>query len=116
MDFHSGYWVCKVIETFTPTAINCDSLNKWVERVVAPMFPESMIGVIADRPWDATGESKFFCVVDVDRNVTLDTLKEKIVIEHSRGLYIHFYARDIVSAAANAGELQGNYFWMLYEW
>lgn len=104
-----------MIATRTPVCIDPDSLTEWLTVTLKNHGIEADAYIIP-RPWDAKGESRFFCPIDVDRPISVAELVRLEVTEHSKGTSIYFYAEDVVAAACGAGELSGNWFWLYYTW
>lgn len=105
-----------MIETQQITAIDSDSLKEWLDKKLLPHFPAGTEIAIMPHTWEAKGESRFFCEIDVNQGITLTELMTRVVSEHSRNNYIYFYAEDVVAAAVQYKELVGNYFWLYYKW
>lgn len=93
-----------MISTTSHVCIDADSLKKWLIEALKKEGIEKTVSIIP-RPWDAKGESGFFCSIEVEETISVADLIEREVIEHSRGPYIHFYADDVIFAACGAGEL-----------
>jgi hypothetical protein len=107
-----------MIRTFKVTSIDAEALKDWLEKALAEHYPEGTQFYLIPKPWDAKGESRFFCEIEVEEDITIEGLIAREVKEHSRGQYVHFYAYDVVCAAALAGEFEGrgNYFHLYYRW
>ncbi|HHP5494135.1 hypothetical protein ACTG16_23465 [Aeromonas sp. 23P] len=104
-----------MISTLTPVCIDADSLKNWFSAALKNHGIDKKAFIIP-QSWDAKGESRFFCSIDVDEPISVSELIKREVAEHSRGPYIHFYAEDVVAAACGAGELTGDLFWLYYTW
>lgn len=104
-----------MISTLAPVCIDAASLKDWLSATLKNLGIEKKASIIP-QSWDAIGESRFFCPIDVDEPISVAELIKREVTEHSRGPYIHFYAEDVVSAACGAGELSGDWFWLYYTW
>lgn len=105
-----------MIATKNPTCIDGRALSAWFETAIAPYFPPETAASMIPREWDSTGPSKFFCSIDVNDHLSIEELVAREVKEHSRGRYVRFYADDVVAAACGAGELEGTWFYLFYEW
>ena len=95
--------------------IGYDDIDKWIEQYLQPHFPDKHISIIPSA-WDATGESKFVTNFDMGDDLTITELCSKVVTEHSRGHYIHFYAYDVLCAAYTNGQLEEPYCILYYSW
>ena len=99
-----------------PVCVDGEALKTWLDLAVVGLIPAGFEAYIIPRTTDAKGESKFFCSIDVEEPITVETLVKREVAEHSRGPYLHFYADDVVSAACGAGVLNATYVWLFYRW
>lgn len=79
------------------------------------MGSDAQISLIP-HPWEAKGESRFFCAVDVDEEISVSQLLEKEVKEYTRGNFKHFYVSDVIQAAVSANQLEGNQFFLYHKW
>jgi 16S rRNA C967 or C1407 C5-methylase (RsmB/RsmF family) len=107
-----------MIKTYTSAAIciDPDSLKEWLSKYLRDDLPEKQITIINRPHVHFTAESKFYAEIDIDEKVTKTELLKRVVEEHSRGPYVHFYVDDVVFAACTAGVLKGNFFSVRYEW
>jgi hypothetical protein len=105
-----------MIDTYDGKFINTDALKEWLDKSLKNFLPEDTHISIVPYTWDAKGESRFFCEIDIENDVSISQLLSKVVIEHSRGPYIHFYAKDVVEAAVTAKVLEGDHFYLYYKW
>jgi len=94
--------------------IGYDDIDQWVSTYLQPHFPDKHISVIPHE-WEPTGESAFVCKIDIGDDITIEQLCKKVVKEHSRGRYVHFYANDILTAAYTNGQLKETYLILYYE-
>ena len=78
--------------------LDADGINSWIEKAVQPLFPGKDVSVMPRPGIDATGESRFFCPLDIDQPIPLSELKNRVITEHSRGMFIYFYADDLLNA------------------
>ena len=99
-----------------PLCLQGDSLGDWLNQFLEGKIPEGYTAYIIPSVHGAKGESKFFCAIDVEESITLETLLTRVVTEHSRGPYLHFYAEDVLAAADGAGVLPGTYVWLYTKW
>lgn len=104
-----------MIDVINPVCINHESLQEWLETEVEK-FGIDKTPYILPRTWDAKGESRFFCSINVEEHITIEELMGRVVSEHCRGNSIYFYAEDVVCAACAAGMLSGEWFWLYYTW
>lgn len=104
-----------MIATLNPVCINPTSLDEWLSAALKNHGIEQDASILP-KVWDAKGESRFFCQIDVDEPISVTELIRREVTEHNRGGHIYFYAEDVVAAACGAGELSGNWFWLYYTW
>lgn len=105
-----------MIDTYDGKFIDADALKEWLEESLKNLVPADTHISIIPQVWDAKGESRFFCEIDIEKNITIPELLNKVVSEHSRGKYIHFYAQDVVQAAVTAKQLDGDHFYLYYQW
>lgn len=105
-----------MITTTQITSINADELKDWLDTALGTLLPPNTHISIIPQTWEAKGESRFFCEIDIDKALTLPQLLARVVSEHSRGNLVHFYAHDVVAAAVGAGELVGDHFYLYYRW
>lgn len=91
-------------------------MKEWLNEALLKYFSQDTKISIIPRSWEPTGESSFFSQIDIQNDLSIKQLLSKVVIEHSRGNYIHFYADDVISAAITAKELKGSCFYLHYRW
>ena len=99
-----------------PLCLQGEALGDWLNQFLEGKIPEGYTAYIIPSVHDAKGESKFFCKIDVEEPISVETLLERVVSEYSRGESLHFYAKDVVSAAYGAGLLSGTYVWLYDTW
>lgn len=96
--------------------IYAEAIKEWIAKNLAPLCPpESFISVI-HRPWHCKGESAFFASIEVYEEITLEELRSREVVEHSRAHYLHFNIDDVISAAVALGDIDGDVFHVHYSW
>lgn len=105
-----------MIDTYERTFIDADALEEWLNEALKNFVPEGTHISIIPQAWEAKGESRFLSEIDVNDDITITQLLSKVVTEHSRGPYLHFYASDVVEAAVTAKQLTGNHFFLYYKW
>lgn len=105
-----------MINTFTKNFIDVEGLKDWLNNSLKSLLPEDSHISIIPHSWEAKGESRFFCEVEIEEDITLEQLVAKVVVEHSRGNHIHLYADDVVQAAVTAKVLNGDQFFLYYTW
>jgi hypothetical protein len=105
-----------MIDTYDGKFINADDLMDWLNNSLKVFLSKDTHISIVPQVFDCKGPSRFFAEIDVQENITIQQLLSKVITEHSRGSYIHFYVDDVVQAAVTAGVLQGNHFYLHYKW
>lgn len=106
----------QLLEDPVPVCLEGEALGEWLNHILEGKIPEGHTAYIMPSVHAAKGESKFFCKIDVEERISVETLLERVVSEHSRGEYLYFYAEDVVSAAYGAGLLPGTYVWLYDTW
>jgi len=107
-----------MIETLSPTCIDGGVLQEWLEESIKNLVPEGYEVYIIPNDDGAQGGSKFFTEVNINKKdlITLDELVKRVVKEHSRGQYLHYYVDDVIGAACKLDELTGSWFWVYCTW
>lgn len=96
--------------------MDADGIHSWIKATVQPLFPDKLISVIPRPGIDATGESRFFCPLDIDQPIPLEELKNRVVTQFSRADCIHFYPDDLLNAAVGNGDLEIGSYHLFYKW
>lgn len=104
-----------MIDTVSPVCIKGEDLQEWLQAALADALPGKQLYMIHE-PGEARGESRYFSEVHLDQELSLGDLVKREVVEHSRGDYVHFYVKDVVSAACSANALSGRWFWIYHTW
>ncbi|MBK6616406.1 hypothetical protein [Ottowia sp.] len=105
-----------LLQVEQPKCLRGDNLRDWLQKTLAPHFPADSLHSIIPREWEAKGESRFFCSIDVDTPISVVDLIAREVKEHSRGDHHHFYADDVLAAAQGAGVVSGGWYWLYCTW
>lgn len=102
--------------TQTVKSIDRDGLQGWIADAVQPLFPGKQIQVLPRKPFDATGESSFFCAIDTEFPFPVADLPGRAVEEYSGTDFVYFYADDLINAAVGNGDLEPGYYHLDYRW
>lgn len=104
------------MDTSTVTVIYADAIKEWVSKHLAPLCPDDAAISVINRPWHCKGESQYFASIDVEEGITVQQLRAREVVEHTRAHYLNFYVDDVIAAAVGAGDLKGDYYFVHYCW
>ncbi|HHF0555526.1 hypothetical protein NDJ00_23725 [Vibrio parahaemolyticus] len=102
------------IEISQPKCIDGRSLLEWLCEFLSNNLPDKEIYLLPDTPHDFTGESGFFCNIDVDRHINKDELLSKIC-NISTDKTAYFYVQDVVEAACGDGVLDDSHYHVLFK-
>lgn len=94
-----------MIETYTRTFVDFDVLEYWLQQFLKDDLPGKE-ALIINQDYHCNQGSRFFASVDADEPLTKKELLERLVLEHSRGNYVHFYIDDVIKAAYTSGALE----------
>lgn len=96
--------------------IDADTIDRWIDVNLNSLMPGKHISVLPTKHGSTNGESCWTSKVYVSFGITLDELIAKEVEEYSRGIYVHFYVDDVLSAMYGTGDIDEGYYLVDYYW
>jgi hypothetical protein len=99
-----------------PVCVEGAALKQWLQEHLTSLIGADAQLYLVPRTFEAKGESRFFCCVNVDEAISVEELARREVTEHARGPHHYFHADDVLAAAQGEGAVSGGWYWLYYTW